>query len=44
VATAVRVAVTDPRDPAPAWLVSTRRPAELAQALAVARSHEATGQ
>lgn len=32
----VRVAVTDPADPAPYWLVSTRRPDELARALWVA--------
>jgi hypothetical protein len=30
------VTVTDPADPAPYWLVSTRRPAELADALASA--------
>ncbi len=30
---AVRVEVLDPRDPAPYWLVSTRRPARLAAAL-----------
>lgn len=30
----VRVLVTDPRDPAPYWLVSTRRPDELVAALA----------
>lgn len=29
----VRVAVVDPRDPAPYWLVASRRPAELAAAL-----------
>ena len=29
----VRVPVLDPRDPAPYWLVSSRRPAELAEAL-----------
>lgn len=34
---AVRVTVTDPADPTPYWLVSTRRPAELADALASAR-------
>ena len=32
----VRVTVTDPADPAPYWLVSTRRPTELADALASA--------
>ncbi|MEI5673897.1 MULTISPECIES: DUF3093 domain-containing protein [unclassified Nocardioides] len=31
---AVRVAITDPADPAPYWLLSTRRPDELAKALA----------
>lgn len=30
---AVKVEVTDPADPAPYWLVGTRRPEELAQAL-----------
>ncbi|GAA4742801.1 DUF3093 domain-containing protein [Nocardioides endophyticus] len=30
---AVRVEITDPADPAPYWLVSTRRPEELADAL-----------
>jgi hypothetical protein len=35
----VRVALTDPADPAPYWLVSTRRPEVLAAALE--RSHEA---
>jgi hypothetical protein len=30
---AVRVEITDPADPAPYWLVSTRHPEELAQAL-----------
>lgn len=30
----VRVTVTDPLDPAPYWLVSTRRPEELAAAIA----------
>ncbi len=33
VPTGVRVPVLDPRDPAPYWLVSSRRPAELAEAL-----------
>jgi hypothetical protein len=32
---AVKVEITDPADPAPYWLVSTRRPEELAQALTV---------
>lgn len=31
--TAVRVEVSDPLDPTPYWIVSTRRPAELAAAL-----------
>ncbi|MGW6131600.1 DUF3093 domain-containing protein [Cellulomonas sp. NPDC055163] len=31
--TAVRVEVLDPQDPTPYWLVSTRRPADLADAL-----------
>lgn len=31
--TAVVIAVVDPRDPTPAWLVSTRRPAALLEAL-----------
>lgn len=31
---AVRVAITDPADPAPYWLLSTRHPDELAKALA----------
>jgi hypothetical protein len=35
---AVKVEITDPADPAPYWLVATRRPEELAQALA-ALSH-----
>jgi hypothetical protein len=29
----VRVEITDPADPAPYWLVSSRRPVELAEAL-----------
>jgi hypothetical protein len=33
----VRVPVLDPRDPAPYWLVSSRRPQELAEALRRAR-------
>jgi hypothetical protein len=32
----VRIEVTDPEDPAPYWLVSTRRPEELAGALVAA--------
>ncbi|MGF1646852.1 MAG: DUF3093 domain-containing protein [Kineosporiaceae bacterium] len=34
----VRVAVTDPRDPVPYWLVSTRRPEDLAAAVTGARA------
>jgi Protein of unknown function (DUF3093) len=34
---AVQAAVTDPADPAPYWLVSTRRPDQLVEALAAAR-------
>lgn len=34
VAPVVRIEVTDPDDPAPYWLVSTRRPEELAAAIA----------
>jgi hypothetical protein len=37
VAAGVRVPVLDPRDPAPYWLVSSRRPAALAEALRRAR-------
>ncbi|WP_307806925.1 DUF3093 domain-containing protein [Naasia sp. SYSU D00057] len=33
----VRVPITDPRDPAPYWLVSTRRPEELVAALGAGR-------
>ncbi|HLZ36524.1 MAG TPA: DUF3093 domain-containing protein [Mycobacteriales bacterium] len=36
VPTAVRVEVTDPADPTPYWLVTTRRPDELASALRTA--------
>ncbi len=39
---AVRVAVTDPRDPAPYWLVSTRHPDQLVAALA-GMSHRRAG-
>jgi hypothetical protein len=31
--TGVRVALTDPKDPTPYWLISSRRPAQLAQAI-----------
>jgi hypothetical protein len=34
----LRIALTDPDDPAPYWLVSTRRPEELRDALAAERS------
>ncbi len=34
----VRVEVTDPEDPSPYWLVSTRRPEELVAALEAARA------
>jgi hypothetical protein len=37
IATGVRVPVLDPRDPAPYWLVSSRHPADLAEALRLAR-------
>jgi hypothetical protein len=37
IAAGVRVPVLDPRDPAPYWLVSSRRPAELAEAVRRAR-------
>lgn len=33
-----RIAITDPDDPAPYWVLSTRRPEELAGALAAART------
>jgi hypothetical protein len=38
----VRVQVTDPDDPVPYWLVSTRRPEELRAALAAERSATAS--
>jgi hypothetical protein len=38
VATAVRVAILDPRDPVPYWLVSTRHPDRVVGALAAARA------
>ncbi|QAY62849.1 DUF3093 domain-containing protein [Xylanimonas allomyrinae] len=44
VATAVRVVLDDPQDPTPYWLVSTRRPHDLAAALrASAGAHGAQG-
>jgi hypothetical protein len=33
IATAVELTLDDPEDPVPYWLVSTRRPAQLAEAL-----------
>lgn len=36
--TAVRLPVTDPRDPTPYWFVSSRRPAELASAVRTAQA------
>lgn len=38
IAPVVRIEVTDPNDPAPYWLVSTRRPEELVAAIETARS------
>jgi hypothetical protein len=38
VPTAVRVDVVDPQDPTPYWIVSTRRPEELARALGAVTS------
>jgi len=35
---AVRVAVTDPGDPAPYWVITTRKPKTLAAAIAAART------
>ncbi len=43
VASGVRVPVTDPRDPVPYWLVSTRRPERLAAALAAATGPAGAG-
>lgn len=40
---AVKVAITDPADPAPYWLISTRRPDELARALAALREAPTAG-
>ena len=36
----VRVQVLDDQDPTPYWLVSTRRPEELARAIVTARGHD----
>jgi len=41
--TGVRVELVDPADPTPYWLVSTRRPAELAAALTAAAGPRAQG-
>lgn len=38
IATGVRLTLTDPADPAPYWLVSSRRPEQLAEAVRAARS------
>jgi len=35
---AVRVAVNDPADPTPYWIISTRWPADLARAIVAARA------
>lgn len=40
----VRLHITDPEDPTPYWLVSTRRPEALITAIATARDHTATTQ
>ena len=39
----VRVEITDPADPAPYWLVSTRHPDQLAAALTVLRDNATAG-
>lgn len=39
IATSVRVEVVDPRDPTPYWLVGTRHPHQLADALIARRTH-----
>ncbi len=41
--TAVRVQITDPADPAPYWLISTRRPRALVAALGAAADVSAPG-
>ncbi len=38
----VRVPITDPSDPAPYWLLSSRRPHELARALGAAAGYDAS--
>jgi Protein of unknown function (DUF3093) len=40
---AVQVEITDPADPAPYWLISTRRPDDLARALAELTESSAAG-
>ena len=40
---AVRVAITDPADPAPYWLVSTRHPEDLARALTALNESSSAG-
>lgn len=40
IATAVRVEITDPRDPTPYWLVGSRNPEQLADALSSRRGRE----
>jgi hypothetical protein len=40
---AVEIVLNDPDDPVPYWLVSTRRPVELAAALRTAAAHEVSG-
>jgi hypothetical protein len=40
---AVEVQITDPADPTPYWLVSTRRPEELARAVTALTEHSASG-
>lgn len=40
---AVRIEIDDPDDPTPYWLVSSRRPAELAAALDLSRQNPAGG-
>jgi len=43
VRTAVEITLDDPDDPVPYWLVSTRRPQQLAEALREAASSTLTG-
>ncbi len=44
IATSVRVTVVDAADPTPYWLISTRRPRALADALAAAGAGQGAGQ